>query len=90
MASNKLKFKKSTAAALLTLGFFGGLFTLGLSDPPLHYARVCGGILISSILTVYYSRTERRDNTKTSRAGLWIVAGIFIAFLLLCVLPALF
>jgi len=87
MASSS-KLKKSTVAALLTLGFFGGLFTLGISDSAIYYAVVIGGILVSSVLTIYYWKAERRNDAQASPVGLWIVAAIFIAFLLLCLLPA--
>ena len=84
----KTRFKKSAVAALLTLGFFGGLFALGMSDPAIYYVTVVGGILVSSVLTIYYWRAERRNEAKASAVGLWVVGAILIAFLLLCLLPA--
>lgn len=88
MASSS-KFKKSTVAALLALCFFGALFAVGMSDPAIYYAVVIGGIVVSSVMAIYYWKAERRNDAKTSAIGLWIVGAILIAFLLLCLLPAL-
>jgi len=86
--ASKTKLKKSTIAALLALAFLGGLFAVGLSDPPAYLIIIYSGILVSSILTVYYWRAERSNDPKASPVGLWIVGTILIALLLLCLLPA--
>lgn len=83
------KFKKSTVAALISLCFLGGLFWLGAADPSIYFIVVYSGILLSTISTVYYWRAERRKDAKTSPLGLWIVIGVLLGFILLCLLPAL-
>ncbi|NLH73704.1 MAG: hypothetical protein GX456_11680 [Verrucomicrobia bacterium] len=84
------KPKKSTVTALIALGFLGSLFCLSLATPDLYYDIVYAGILISSALTVYYWRKERKANAKASPIGMWIILGVFLVFIVLCLLlPAL-
>jgi predicted PurR-regulated permease PerM len=90
MDSKTIKFKKSTVTALVALGFLGWLFCLSLATPDIFYDVVYAGILISSALTVYYWRKERKTDAKTSPVGIWIVLAVFLLFIVFCLLlPAL-
>jgi low temperature requirement protein LtrA len=90
MVSQPIKLKKSTITALIALCFLGSLFCLSLATPGFYYDVVYAGILISSALTVYYWRKERKADAKTSPIGIWIVLGVILLFVVLCLLlPAL-
>jgi multisubunit Na+/H+ antiporter MnhB subunit len=86
---SKRKFKKSKVAAVIASCFLGGLFWVGMSDPPIYFILVYGGIVLSSIVAIYYWRAERRKDAKTSPIGLLIVMGVLVLLILLCLLPAL-
>jgi membrane associated rhomboid family serine protease len=84
------KTKKSTVSAFLALVCFCWLFCLGLSSRAIYWATADFGLLSSSALAVYYWRKERKADAKTSAVGIWIVLGVFLLFIVLClVLPAL-
>lgn len=86
--------RRSTVTALVALGFLGSLFCLSLATPDIYYDVVYAGILISSALTVYFWRKERKADVKadvkTAPIGMWIVLGVILLFIVLCLLlPAL-
>jgi hypothetical protein len=89
MDSNR-KVKRSVIAALITLGFFCGLFVVGMSDPAIYHAVIIAGIVVSSVMAFCFWRIERRTDTESSAIGVWIVAAICaLCILLLLILPAL-
>jgi len=84
------KPKKSTISALLALVFFCWLLCFGLSSPAIYWATLDVGFLSSSALTFYYWRQEQRADAKVSPVGIWIMLGILLLFIFLClVLPAI-
>lgn len=84
------KVMNSTIAAIVSLGFLGSLFCMSLATPNLYYDVAYAGILISSALTAFFWRKERRSGRKRSSLGAWILLMVFLLFILLCViLPAL-
>ena len=90
MAVTRPRFQVSTVAALIALGFLGGLFCTSLNTPAFWFVLIYGGILISSVVAVYRWKVERRRDPNASWTGIWIVIAIVILFLLLCiVLPGL-
>ena len=90
MVSQMNKPEKSTVTGVVALGFLGCLFFLSLATPDLYYDIVYAGIVISSALTFYYWRKERKAEPNTSPIGMWVVLVVFLLFILLCViLPAL-
>jgi hypothetical protein len=90
MVSLTTKLKKSTVTALIALGFLGTLFCLTLATPGIYYDVVYAGIAISTALTVYFWRKERKADVKAAPIGMWIVLGVILLFIVLCLLlPAL-
>ena len=90
MVSKMNRPKKSTISSLLGLAFFGWLFSRGMGAPAVTFWIPAVGLLSSSALTVYYWRRERKADAKTAPVGIWILLGVVLLFIVLCLLlPAL-
>jgi multidrug transporter EmrE-like cation transporter len=82
--------RRSTITALVALTFLGSLFCLSLATPDIVYDVVYAGIAISTALTIYFWRKERKADVKAAPIGMWIVLGVILLFIVLCLLlPAL-
>jgi hypothetical protein len=90
MTPTQTSFRVSTVAALVALGFLGALFCTSLNTAAIWFGIIYGGIAVASLVAVIFWRVERRRDSRASALGLWIVIGVVILFLLLCiVLPSL-
>ena len=90
MGSMITKINKSTITAFIALGSFTALFLLTLATPDIYYDFVYGAIAISSVMTVYYWRRERKAGAKTSRIPIFVILVIILTMILVCLLlPAL-
>lgn len=86
MDSSK-RIHKSTLFALIDLFFLACLLMIGLSDSLVYYVIIFVGLIVSTILAIYYSKKERVVDKNSRGIGIWIVAFVMITIAVILLLP---